>query len=42
MTYEEQMISMYVNKVNNGEITIEEVPLYFRDRVQARLEQINA
>ena len=31
------MVNYYLNKIKNGNMKIEEVPLYWRDKVQAKL-----
>ncbi|MEG0371866.1 MAG: hypothetical protein RR645_06195 [Clostridium sp.] len=32
------MVKLYVRKINKGEITLREVPLYWRDKVEQELK----
>ena len=32
------MVNYYLNKIKNGQMTLEEVPIYWKEKVQAKLE----
>ena len=32
------MVNYYLNKIKNGQMTLEEVPKYWKEKVQAKLE----
>jgi hypothetical protein len=32
------MVNYYLNKIKNGQMTLEEVPTYWKEKVQAKLE----
>jgi hypothetical protein len=32
------MVNYYLNKIKNGQMTLEDVPAFWKDKVQAKLE----
>jgi hypothetical protein len=32
------MVNYYLNKIKNGQMTLEDVPAYWKEKVQAKLE----